>query len=355
MGVPSHGYASHTPVSDGEHVYVFFGKTGVLAFDLDGNQLWKTSVGTGSDRRAWGSSSSPILYDDLVIVTASAEARALIGLNQKTGQEVWRQETDGVADVWGTPLLAKLDEDRTDLVLGVPYEFWGLNPNSGKLRWYAEVLDTDQYSSSVVVADGVVYGIEGRGGGSAAVKLGGKKNVTDTHLLWTGNDSGRFGTPLVHDKRIYFFSAGVANCIDATDGSRIFQERLPGSNSVGRGGAGRGGFGRDADRGDGPPADRGFGGRRGGPGGFGGGPAGGFGGRGGFGGIDYASPVMADGKIYYVQNSGTTFVVNASEQFELLATNKITEDNETFSGTPAISDGKLFIRSGKHLYCIGQD
>ncbi len=76
IGVPAHGYASHTPVSDGENVYVFFGKSGALAFDKEGNRLWQTNVGSGSDDKRWGSSSSPILHDDLLIVTASAEGRA---------------------------------------------------------------------------------------------------------------------------------------------------------------------------------------------------------------------------------------------------------------------------------------
>ena len=85
-----HGYASHTPVSDGQRVYVFFGKTGVLAFDLDGKKLWQTSVGTGSGPHGWGTASSPILYKNLVIVTASAESKSLVALNKETGKEVWR-------------------------------------------------------------------------------------------------------------------------------------------------------------------------------------------------------------------------------------------------------------------------
>ena len=80
MGVPEHGYASHTPVSDGRNVYVFYGKSGVLAYDFDGNELWKTSVGTGSSRMEWGSSSSPILHENLLVVPAGAEARAVIVL-----------------------------------------------------------------------------------------------------------------------------------------------------------------------------------------------------------------------------------------------------------------------------------
>lgn len=368
MGVPSHGYASHTPVSDGEHVYVFFGKSGVLAFDLDGNQLWHTSVGTDSDNRRWGSSSSPIVHEDLVIITASAESRALVGLNKKTGEQVWRQETDGVADVWGTPLLVEVDKNRTDLVIGVPYEFWGLNPKSGKLRWYSEAMNTDQYNSSVVEANGVVFGIEGRGGGSAAVKVGGKGDVTETNTVWTGNDTARYGTPLVQDGRVYFFSNGVANCIDAENGESIFKGRLPGSSSSASGGGARpagfgdggrpggdGAPGRDAGRGrpGGDGGDGGAGGRfGGGRGGFG---RGGFGGRGGgFGTQDYSSPVAADGKIYYVKSDGTTIVIKAGDEFELVSTNQTTDAKETFSGTPAISDGKIVIRSDKKLYCISQ-
>ncbi len=241
IGVTAHGYASHTPVSDGERVYAFFGKSGVIAFDLEGNELWRTSVGTGSDERKWGSSSSPIVFGDLLIVTASAESRSLVGLNKETGKEVWRQEADGLSNVWGTPTLVEIEDGRTDLVIGVPFEFWGVNPETGKLRWFAEVMETDQYNSSVVAADGVVYGIEGRGGGSIAVKAGGSGDVTEANTIWSGNDTARFGSPLVLDGKIYFFANGVANCISASDGSSIFKGRLPG----GTGGAERGGGGGD--------------------------------------------------------------------------------------------------------------
>ncbi len=221
-------------------------------------------------------------------------------------------------------------------MIGVPFEFWGINPETGKLRWFAEVMETDQYSSSVVAADGVVYGIEGRGGGSVAVRAGGSGDITDSNTVWSGNDSARFGSPLVLDGKIYFFSNGVAKCISATDGNSVFEGRLPGAG--GGGGADRGG-GRSV---RGPGA----GGRpSGGPGGFGGR-------GGGFGALDYASPVAADGKVYYVQSDGTTYVIRAGDTFDLLATNKVTDDTESFGGSPAISDGKIFLRSDKHLYCI---
>jgi hypothetical protein len=351
MGIPSHGYASHTPVSDGENVYVFFGKSGVLAFDMQGNQLWHKSVGTESDNKRWGSSSSPILHEDLVIVTASAESRAIVGLNKKTGEEVWRQETDGLIDVWGTPLLVTV-EDRTDLVIGVPYEFWGLNPTSGKTRWYSEAMNTDSYNSSVVEANGVIYGIEGRGGGSVAVKAGGKGDVTETNVLWRGNDTARFGTPLVYGNRVYYFASGVANCINAEDGTTIFKGRLP--QSSGAAPRGQDGDAGEQRRGGGGGDDSDGGGFRGGSGGPGGGFRGGRGGR-GFGSMDYSSPVAADGKIYYLKSDGTVIVLNSGDTFELLASNKTTNEREVFSSTPAISDGQIFLRSDKHLYCVSEN
>ena len=133
MGVPEHGYASHTPVSDGQRVYVFFGKSGAVAFDLEGKQLWQTSAGTESDPRGWGSASSPILFKNLLILTASSESEALVALDSETGKQVWRAEAAGLNGVWGTPVLVKVDDSRTDLVIGVPNEIWGLNPETGKL------------------------------------------------------------------------------------------------------------------------------------------------------------------------------------------------------------------------------
>jgi len=340
MGIPAHGYASHTPVADDERVYAFFGKSGVIGFDLDGKELWKTGVGTGSDPKRWGSASSPILHEDLLIVTASAESSSLVGLDKKTGIEKWRQTAEGLLDVWGTPIIAKVDENRSDLVLGVPYEFWGLNPSTGKLRWYSDAMNSESYNSSVVEAEGIIYGIEGRGGGSAAVKAGGKGNTTSANTIWTGRDTARFASPLVYAGRIYYFANGVVNCISAKDGSSIFKGRLP-AKSSNLGGASNNNPSEQRDR----PSPSGLGGR----GGFGA-----RGGRGGFGNADYSSPVAADGKVYYVKSDGTTYVINASDKFELLATNQTTDSGETFYGTPALSDGQIILRSNRHLYCIGQ-
>jgi outer membrane protein assembly factor BamB len=320
-----HGYASHTPVSDGERVYVFFGKTGALAFDLNGNKLWQTKVGTELDPHNWGSASSPILYKNLLIVTASAECEGMVALDKTTGKEVWRQEAKGLNGTWGTPVLVEVDANRTDLVIGVPYEIWAFNPETGKLRWYCDAMETESFRSSVVADKGVVYGIEGRGGGSIAVRAGGMGDVSKTHVVWSGRDSSSVGTPVVHDGRIYFFANRVANCIDAKTGDKIFATRLVGETAAPAEGPGFG-----------PP---GFGG----PGGRGGG---------GMTNQDYASPIVADGKLYFMTRNGDMFVLRLGAQFEQLAQNRVTKDAEDFSATPAVSDGQIFIRSNKYLYCV---
>lgn len=316
LGVPAHGYASHTPVSDGKRVYAFFGKSGVYAYDLDGKQLWRASVGTESDRRRWGSSSSPILVDNTLVVTAGPERRAMVGLDAETGKELWAAESESFGDVWGTPILVT-SGDRTDIVIGAPGEMWGINPQTGKVRWYCEAIQSDQFNTSVVASDGVIFAVEGRGGGAIAIKAGGKGDVSQSNVLWTGRDANRFGTPVVYEGRIYFVANGIANCLDAKTGSKLYQSRLPrpeGSESEPQQDSGRG--------------------------------------RGGFGGQDYASPVIAAGRVYYVSAGGDIHVWKTGDSFESLAVNRLAS-GETFAATPAISAGDLFIRSNKKLYCVG--
>ena len=98
-----HGYASATPVTDGQSLYVFFGKSGVLKYALDGKLLWKVNVGTAVDSHQWGSAASPILYKDLLIVNASCESQSIRALNKATGEEVW--QVGGIVDSWSTPLV----------------------------------------------------------------------------------------------------------------------------------------------------------------------------------------------------------------------------------------------------------
>lgn len=338
------GYASHTPACDGERVFAFYGKTGVYAYDMEGKELWHKGVGTKDDPRSWGTASSPILYKDLVIIPATVESQAMIALNKKDGSEAWRNEAKGFASCWSTPVLVDLPGGEQELAMGVAYEIWGFNPATGKLRWFCEFNDADSMCSSVVAQDGVIYAIEGRSGGSIAVKAGGKDDAKK-NIVWSGSERGRIGTPVLYDGLLYTVNGGVANCIDAKTGEKVYQSRL-GS------GGGAGGLANNDPPAPGPGGRPGGGGGR--PGGGFGGPGGGFGGGGGRGGgQDYSSPVIAGGKLYYITRGGESYVLETGRKFKLVATNRFESDKTNYSATPAIANGDLFIRSNTHLYCVG--
>ncbi len=306
IGVTAHGYASHTPVSDGENVYAFFGKSGVHAFDMDGNKLWNAEVGKESDPAKWGSSSSPIVFNNTVIVTASAESQAIIGFDKKTGKQLWRQEAEGLDGMWGTPTLVKIDDDRTDLVMCVAKEIWGLDPNSGKLRWYADATGSQQAYSSVVLDGNRVFAITGRGGGSIAIDAGGSGDVSKTNTVWTGRDNASFASPVRHQSKLYSVANGIVTVVDAETGERVQQLRLKGAQQTG----------------------------------------------GRFGSLDYPSPIVVGDRLFYLNGSGQMFVFEMGEELKQVWINKVTNEKETFWGTPAVSDGRLVMRSSKYLYCV---
>lgn len=333
-----HGYASHTPVSDGKHVYAFWGKSGVYAFDMNGAEIWHRTVGDGLDPRNWGSACSPILHKNLVIVLASAESNALYGLDKETGNEVWKTPADNFSGSWSTPILVPTKEQGMELVVGIPGEVWGFNPDSGKFLWYCPLADDNSYCSSVVSNQEVIYAIEGRGGGSIAIRSGGKEDVSKSHVLWKGSDRNRIGTPLLKDNRLLYINSRIVTCLNAEDGKELYKGRLP--------------AGQDAPAASTPGRDANATGERRGENGGGGGRGRGGRGGGGMGGQDYGSPIAADGKIFYVTRNGEMHVLKEGDTFEHLATNRVTHESEDFSSTPAISDGQIFVRSSKALYCI---
>ena len=165
--ITSHGYASSTPATDGERVYVFYGKTGVIADDLEGNQLRQKSVGTGSARMGWGSAASPIVYKNLVIVNAAAESAAIYAFDGQTGDQVWKTPADSLDGCWGTPLLVERKEAPAELVVAVGGEIWGFNPENGKFLWFCTTLGGDAICTSLVARDDIVYMVTGgpAGGG----------------------------------------------------------------------------------------------------------------------------------------------------------------------------------------------
>jgi outer membrane protein assembly factor BamB len=293
-----HGYASSTPVTDGERVYVFFGKSGVFAYDFKGKQLWQTDVGTRTD--GWGSATSPVLYKDLVIVNASVESGSLIALKKKDGDQEWK--TPGVGRTWNSPVLVDVKGGKQELVVRGTRSLMGFDPAKGTQLWHCDGFRDGYVCPTVVAKGGIVYALGGRFEGTAvAVKAGGEGDVTETHKLWEKRLGGSICSPTVYGDHLYWVADnGTANCVKTKDGSKVYGQRLKNSGTL------------------------------------------------------YASIVIADGKIYAVSRDKGTFVLAAKPKFEELAHNNFESDTSVSNGSPAVSKGQLLIRSNKYLYCIGK-
>jgi outer membrane protein assembly factor BamB len=295
--VALHGYASGTPATDGEAIYANFGKSGVVAYDLEGNQLWKASLGDGT--HGFGSGTSPVLYKDLVIINAFVESGKLYALDKKTGKQVW--EADGLKHPWNTPLVVSAG-DHDELVLSNEKSITAYDPTTGKELWTCEGID-DYVCPSVIAYEETIFAIGGRQNTAIAVKAGGSGDVTGTNRIWKVTEGSNVSSPVYHDGHLYFANEGrgIVYCLNAKTGEVVFKERL--KPSPGR---------------------------------------------------IYASPTLVDGKLIFVSRDKGTYVVAAKPQFELLAHNVLEGDNSIFNASPAVTDGKLIIRSNDYLYCIGE-
>ena len=290
-----HGYASHTPVSDGERVYVLFGNSGVLAFDMKGKELWKQDVGKES-ASMFGSAASPILYKDQLIVTASAESESIRALDKMTGKELWKSEGASLSRSYCTPIISKNKSGEDELVISVPFEIWSLNPDNGKLNWYAETKVDTNSCPSLITQDGIVYAVGGRGGGRAAIRLGGKGDVTKSNVLWSTNGGSYVPSPVLHKGHLFWVNdRGIAICVDAKTGKEVAKKRI--------------------------------------------------------GGQFYASAVLIKDKIFAVSRFSGTYVLEATPTLTQVAHNELSDESD-FSASPAVSDGQLILRSDEYLYCV---
>lgn len=293
-----HGYASQTPATDGERVYMFAGQTGVLAFTMQGKPLWKADV--GKELNGWGSGTSVVLYDNLVIVNASVESEAIIALSKADGQEVWRFE--GIEQSWSTPVIAKSAEGRNELIVSMKGRVFGLAPDSGEKLWEC-VSVQDYVCPSVIAHDGVAYVTGGRKPFCMAVRLGGSGNVLATHVLWQIAQTPKVGTPLYDEGRLHWIDTrGKAVCVDAASGNMIYEEKL-----------------RIEGRGD----------------------------------KVYASLVRAGDKLIGVTREGGTIVLKAGPEFEEITRNDV-GDPSICNATPAVAGNRLLLRSDRFLYCIAE-
>jgi len=296
--VSLHGYASGTPVTDGEAVYAFFGRSGAVAYTPGGRFLWRADCGSGTHR--WGSGTSPILAGDLLIINASVESGSIVALDKTDGKEVWRAE--GIHESWSTPALVDLPNGKQELAVSMHGKVLGYDPATGRKLWQCDSVQ-DYVCPLVVARNGIVYVTGGRRPMTVAIRAGGRGDVTGTHLLWKLKECSKVPSPLVHDGLLYWVSnRAVACCIDAATGKVLYEERL----NVSGGG------------------DK-----------------------------FYASVILADGKLYALSRRGETLVLAAGSQFKQLALNDL-GDGSIFNATPVVSNGRLLIRSDRFLYCIGK-
>ena len=297
--IRDHGYAANTPAADQDHVYVFYGKSGVIAYDHEGAEVWRADV--GSNTSGWGSSASPVLYQDKVFINACVESGALIALDRVSGEELWR--AGGIEESWSTPVIVKTDAGADELVLSAKGKVSGYDPSTGENLWSCDTDITWYMAPSPVAADGVVYALGGRSGITAlAVRAGGRGDVTSSHRLWTSQKGSNVSSPVYHDGHLYWAheSLGVAYCAKAETGELVYEERLDRAGQV------------------------------------------------------YASSILADGKVYHLSRSGRMFVLPASPQYELISMNEL-RDGTQFNASPAVLGSQILIRSEKYLYCVGRE
>lgn len=306
MGVPEHGYATNSPVTNGERVFAFFGKSGVVAYDMNGNELWQTSVGTESGNRGWGTASSLILYRDLVIVNASEESQSVRALDQATGKLVWTAAASSLELAYGTPIIAAVTPDRDDLILAVPGEVWGLNPNTGKLVWFAKTSLTGNLSPSVLLdGDRVIVFGGYRSSGSTAIRIGGQGDVTESHVEWTSRNSSYVSTPVLVDGVLYWVDdRGTFYACSAKDGELLHRTRVTGVESRDR-------------------------------------PV-------------YASPIAIHQTLYFQTRHDGLIVAAAQPKLQIVSQNRFESDTSMFNATPAVGNGELYLRSNTTLYCIAK-
>jgi outer membrane protein assembly factor BamB len=296
-------YANASPTVDGERVIVCFASAGLYCYDYDGKELWKRTD-LGHWEHNFGSGSSPVLYDDLVIQWCGPDALGagkpgkrnfLLAVDKKTGKTVW--EHDEKVGSWSTPILVKID-GQDQLLLSVVPNLKSFDPRTGKELWRCEGLTKYVYTSPLY-GNGIAVAMSGYGGAALAVKVGSKGDITTDRLWHHPNNTQRVGSGMVIGDYVYIVEEnGVPHCYDLNSGNEVWQvKQRPG------------------------------------------------------GGTTWGSMVHADGKLYVLMRNGETLIFAASPKYELLATNSLGANEQTNSSI-VISNGEIYIRTFRHLWCI---
>jgi len=288
---PTNPYCSASPATDGERVVVSHGSAGMHCYDLAGKELWKVNL--GKLEHVWGNASSPVIYGDLVILWCGPGARAfLLAVNKKTGAKVWETPEKGSEP-------GKFEGSWSTPIIVKAEGREGFDPKTGKELWSCDGLTSLVYTSPLF-ADGIAVAMSGYGGAALAVRLGGGGDITKSRLWHHPKNSQRIGTGVIVGEHLYMVEEdGRPHCFELKTGNEVWQSQYD---------------------------------KR---------PTGGA----------WGSMIHVDGKLYITDRGGTTTIFAANPKFEVLGTNRLGEHTDA---SIAVSNGDLFIRTYKTLWCISE-
>jgi outer membrane protein assembly factor BamB len=308
--------ASPSPVTNGKIVVVHFGNGELAAYDFDGHQLWHRNLQEdyGNYTIWWGHANSPVIFGKNVVSVCMQDSLAdiakppvesyIVAHDLMSGRERWKivrttKANSEECDAYTTPLITQVDGQPQMIVMG-GNQVDGYDPASGKQLWYLPGIKGGRTVTSPTVADGLLYVTQGKGGPLLAIKLGGTGELTRRDIVWK-YDQGTpdSSTPVVWEDHLFAVTdGGIARAFDAHSGRSDWVPplRLKGDYKV--------------------------------------------------------SPIAAEGRIYFLNTHGLCTVVAAGSHPEKLAENEI--DDETIA-SPAISDGRIYFRGRKALWCLGRD
>lgn len=286
------GYGAPTPCTDGQRIYAVFGSAVIAALDFDGKIVWRKELANTAFDVALGS--SPILFGDTVILDCdqTGKTSSIVAFDKATGAIKWEAKRPETGFAHSTPVIVKVG-GQPQMLVSASGALQGVDPASGKILWWCGAQGD---ASSPAFGNGVVFSDSGRGGKGVCVDPTGTGDVTKTHLKWTipQISEGLSSAIIVGDFVWRTHSPEILKCFKLADGVLAFSERLPGVST-------------------------------------------------------WASPVAtSDGRIYFA-SAGKSYVLKAGDKLEVLATNDIGEENRA---SAAVSDGRIFLRGDKNLYCI---
>ena len=296
-------YASASPVTDGKHVFFYFGSRGLYCFDMEGELKWETDLGDMMTRYGHGEGNSPVLYGDTIVINWDHEGQSfIVALNKNTGKERWRVNRDEVTS-WSTPIVVEYD-GRTQVIVNATTRTRGYDLETGEVIWSCGGMTVNTVPSPVV-GNGMVYVTSGfQDYVVQAIRL--DKAVGDITgsdaVAWAYNrDTPYVPSPLLYGDKLYFLKnrSNVLTCLNARTGQVVYsQQRLEGIRGM------------------------------------------------------YASPLGVNDRIYLAGRNGTTVVIQHGAEFEVLATNPL---DDRFDASPAVVDDALYLRGYRYLYCIASD